>query len=61
MNNATCVDLVNDFKCNCQPGYKGRFCAVEINECENIPCMNNASCADLVNEYKCLCKPGKYL
>ena len=25
-NNATCVDVVNDFQCDCAPGFTGEFC-----------------------------------
>lgn len=32
---ATCLDLVNDFKCICALGYKGKFCE-GINSCVEI-------------------------
>ena len=25
-NDAKCVDLVNDYKCECKPGYEGKNC-----------------------------------
>ena len=43
---------VNNFTCNCVPGYKGAMCEVDINECEGINCQNNGVCLDLVNQYK---------
>lgn len=43
---------VNNFTCNCVPGYTGAMCEVDINECEGINCQNNGVCLDLVNQYK---------
>merc|ERR1719402_513571 len=43
-NNAICVDLHNDYECDCSgTGYTGRHCDVDINECEfTVPaCRNN--------------------
>ena len=25
-NNATCVDLINEFRCDCVPGFNGTLC-----------------------------------
>ena len=33
-NGATCVDGINDFVCECVPGFEGRNCQVNIDECE---------------------------
>ena len=30
MNNGTCADLVNDFRCTCNTGYTGKRCEVNI-------------------------------
>ena len=35
-----CLDKVNDFTCNCQAGYTGRRCDVDINDCVSSPCEN---------------------
>jgi len=46
-------------KCNCKPGFTGKYCEIEVNECkESKPCQNGAGCVDLVNDFKCNCLPG---
>ncbi len=36
------------------PGYTGKTCEVEIDECEGNPC-NTGRCEDLLNDYTCDC------
>ena len=42
------MDLKDNFKCQCKPGYWGHHCEKEIDECALKPCMNNATCIDKV-------------
>lgn len=28
LNNGTCIDLINDYQCNCTDGFNGTNCAV---------------------------------
>ena len=51
-----CTDLVNDYSCACQPGYTGKSCEVNIDECAPAPCQNGAACTDQVNDYSCACQ-----
>ena len=53
----TCVDGIGEYTCTCYPGYTGRDCGIDINECESNPCLNG-QCVDLVNEYACQCREG---
>ena len=52
--------MVNAYKCKCQPGFTGKNCEININECKTnkVVCKNGGRCQDLVNAYKCQCKPG---
>lgn len=47
-----CVSL------QCMPGYTGKNCEIEINECQSHPCQNGGTCIDLVGHYICSCPPG---
>ena len=40
LNIGTCVDQINGYKCQCQPGYTGIDCDVDIDECQSSPCIN---------------------
>lgn len=58
LNNASCIDGIASFRCQCKPGYEGVFCGNETNECESMPCLNNGTCMDQINGFKCSCQPG---
>ncbi|CAG2213016.1 unnamed protein product [Mytilus edulis] len=56
---ATCKDKVSDYySCSYPPGYKGKNCEIDINECLPNPCKHGATCNDKVNDYSCTCPPG---
>ena len=52
-NSGTCVDLVADYRCNCEAGWTGRHCQTNIDDCAARPCQNGGTCHDLVNGYQC--------
>jgi len=45
------------FVCNCDPGWTGIYCEIDIDECASNPCVHG-DCTDLVNAYSCSCLPG---
>ncbi|XP_029136151.1 protein crumbs homolog 2a [Labrus bergylta] len=44
--------------CQCQPGFAGENCSVNIDECESEPCQNGGTCEDKINGYTCTCSEG---
>ncbi|XP_071810204.1 uncharacterized protein [Asterias amurensis] len=55
---STCIDLIDGFRCDCQPGYEGDRCQFDIDECLHHRCANNATCDNQINHYQCLCVTG---
>lgn len=53
--NGICSDALDGYSCECQPGYSGKNCEINVDDClENI-CTNGATCEDGVLGYSCLC------
>ncbi|XP_068136743.1 sushi, nidogen and EGF-like domain-containing protein 1 isoform X6 [Hyperolius riggenbachi] len=57
-NGAVCKDRVSYFLCECQEGYMGKQCELELNECLSDPCKNGGSCQDLPSGFLCTCAEG---
>ncbi|KAL3873052.1 hypothetical protein ACJMK2_036213 [Sinanodonta woodiana] len=51
-------DLVSDYRCICAPGYTGRDCETQVDECASDPCQNGGICIDLIPGYSCQCPDG---
>ena len=56
-NAGICVNGDDGYTCECAPGYVGSNCQIEIDECENAPCVYG-DCTDIVGGYICACVPG---
>ena len=41
--------------CQCRPGFTGKNCEINIDDCAGTPCKNNATCIDMINKYSCDC------
>ncbi|KAF8796737.1 Fibropellin-1 like protein [Argiope bruennichi] len=54
---SNCTDLVNDFKCDCPPGFAGKRCERKIDLCLTDPCVNGV-CVDRLYSHECICDPG---
>ncbi|KAK3095127.1 hypothetical protein FSP39_010625 [Pinctada imbricata] len=56
VNGATCVnDSSSSYTCACVPGFSGRFCESNIDDCISKPCYFGGSCIDEVNDFHCDC------
>ena len=54
----TPYDRLAYYECNCNSGYTGDYCQINIDECENIECQNGGMCQDLINAFECQCQNG---
>ena len=37
-------DLVDDYSCACSPGWEGKNCSVDTNDCLVATCLNGGTC-----------------
>lgn len=44
--------------CACPPGFEGRHCEINPDDCEDNDCENNSTCIDGINNYTCVCPPN---
>lgn len=47
-----------DNRCECPPGFTGKNCSDNIDDCKSHVCLNGATCVDAVGSYTCMCAPG---
>ena len=70
LHGAICRDRFNGFDCDCQAGYSGLDCSIDVDECASDPCLNGAHCTDSTDSqhrrmqaaaagaYLCRCRHG---
>ncbi|GFQ71749.1 protein serrate [Trichonephila clavata] len=51
-------DHLGGFSCICDPGYTGKYCHENINDCLSSPCKNGGTCVDGLNSFQCFCQEG---
>ncbi|XP_077866152.1 plexin domain-containing protein 2-like [Saccoglossus kowalevskii] len=52
------VNNHGNYACDCNPGFIGKTCGINIDECASNPCLHDARCTDGINKYYCDCLPG---
>ncbi|XP_066935500.1 protocadherin Fat 4-like isoform X3 [Clytia hemisphaerica] len=57
VNNGTCIDHHNNYTCQCAPGFTGKNCYHNIDDCISNPCQNG-TCHDGIQAFTCECNPG---
>jgi len=57
-NGGTCVDGEFEYTCTGCPGYTGRDCDVDIDECAlgTDDCDDNAKCTNTIGSFTCVCR-----
>uniref|UniRef100_A0A672IZ79 Delta-like protein n=1 Tax=Salarias fasciatus TaxID=181472 RepID=A0A672IZ79_SALFA len=56
-NGGRCVDLVNDFYCECADNWKGKTCHSRESQCDETTCSNGGTCYDHGDAFRCACPP----
>ena len=59
LNDGKCSDEINNYTCQCHPGFTGRNCEININECLSDPCQFGGNCVDGISDYLCKCPHGR--
>ncbi|XP_010874503.2 protein crumbs homolog 2 [Esox lucius] len=57
LNQGICQDLWNMLTCSCAPGWEGRLCQRDTDDCASDPCAHG-TCTDLLADYQCECHRG---
>ncbi|XP_063984158.1 protein crumbs isoform X2 [Diachasmimorpha longicaudata] len=61
-NNGTCTllpRLKREFVCECPPGFEGKMCEINIDDCIGVICPgDNKVCVDGIGGSECKCKDG---
>ena len=59
-NNGICIDLADDYMCDCYADYTGQNCSEIINDCASSPCsaLGTLQCMDGNMTFTCKCAAG---
>lgn len=58
-NGARCTNSNNHYNCSCPPGYQGKNCRNDIDECRKPgKCLNGGICMNTHGSFRCECLAG---
>lgn len=58
-NGARCANWNNHYNCSCPPGYQGKNCRNDIDECRKPgKCLNGGICMNTHGSFRCECQAG---
>ena len=62
-NGGTCIDLYDNYICQCPKNWEGVTCGLDVNECAQfagteLGCQNGAKCINTPGSYQCQCVNG---
>ncbi|KAL0197051.1 hypothetical protein M9458_005591, partial [Cirrhinus mrigala] len=58
-NGARCTNWNNHYNCSCPPGYQGKNCRNDIDECRKPgKCLNGGICMNTQGSFRCECLAG---
>lgn len=50
-----CKTVTDNFLCDCELGWSGEHCDIDINECMRFPCEHDGNCTNTPGSYQCSC------
>ena len=53
-----CTEKHNVTFCQCNEGFRGINCDLDVNECLNSPCQNGGYCQNKIGTFNCFCPAG---
>uniref|UniRef100_A0A671NTU0 Uncharacterized protein n=1 Tax=Sinocyclocheilus anshuiensis TaxID=1608454 RepID=A0A671NTU0_9TELE len=57
-NGGQCIDGLDGPICECEPGFKGERCMIDVDECVDRPCFNDGRCVNTYGSFNCSCLVG---
>lgn len=58
-NGARCANWNNQYNCSCPPGFQGKNCRNDIDECRKPGmCLHGGLCMNTHGSFRCQCPPG---